>query len=34
MGKTIYFLDTLSFSPWAILATWLHLGALKKLHEK
>jgi hypothetical protein len=27
MGKTKYFLRTLPFSPWAILATWLHVGA-------
>jgi hypothetical protein len=34
MDKTIYFFGTLTFSPSAILATWLHLGAPKKLHEK
>jgi hypothetical protein len=27
MGKTNYFLKTLPFSPWAVLATWLHVGA-------
>jgi hypothetical protein len=27
MGKTNYFLRTLPFSPWAVSATWLHLGA-------
>jgi hypothetical protein len=27
MGKKNYFLRTLPFSPWAILATWLHVGA-------
>jgi hypothetical protein len=27
MGKTNYFLRTLPFSPWAVLATWLHVGA-------
>jgi hypothetical protein len=27
MGKTNYFLRTLPFSPWAISATWLHVGA-------
>jgi hypothetical protein len=27
MGKTNYFLRTLPFSPWAVLATWLHAGA-------
>jgi hypothetical protein len=26
-GQTIYFLRTLPFSPWAVLATWLHVGA-------
>jgi hypothetical protein len=27
MSKTNYFLRTLPFSPWAISATWLHVGA-------
>jgi hypothetical protein len=27
MGKTKYFLRTLPFSPWAVSATWLHVGA-------
>jgi hypothetical protein len=27
MGKTNYVLRTLPFSPWAVLATWLHVGA-------
>jgi hypothetical protein len=27
MGKTNYFLRTLTFSPWAVSATWLHAGA-------
>ena len=27
MGKTNYFLRTLPFSPWALSATWLHVGA-------
>jgi hypothetical protein len=27
MGKTNYFLRTLPFSPWAVSATWLHVGA-------
>jgi hypothetical protein len=26
-GKTNYFLRTLPFSPWAVSATWLHVGA-------
>jgi hypothetical protein len=25
--KTNYFLRTLPFSPWAVSATWLHVGA-------
>jgi hypothetical protein len=24
----------LPFSPWAVLATWLHVEALQKIHEK
>jgi hypothetical protein len=27
MGKTNNFLRTLPFSPWAVSATWLHVGA-------
>jgi hypothetical protein len=27
MGKTNFFLSTLSFSPWAVLVTWLHVGS-------
>jgi hypothetical protein len=27
MGKTNYFLRTLPISPWAVSATWLHVGA-------
>jgi hypothetical protein len=27
MGKINYFLRTLPFSPWAVSATWLHVGA-------
>jgi hypothetical protein len=34
MGKTKYFLSTLPFSPWAVLATWLHVGAPQKIQEK
>jgi hypothetical protein len=34
MGKTNFFLNTLPFSPWAISATWLHVGAPLKIHEK
>jgi hypothetical protein len=31
MGKTKFFLSTLPYSLWAILATLLHVGAPKKL---
>jgi hypothetical protein len=34
MYKTSYFLRTLPFSPWAVSATWLHVGAPQKIHEK
>jgi hypothetical protein len=34
MDKTNFFLSTLPFSPWAILATWLHIGAPQKIQEK
>jgi hypothetical protein len=34
MGKTNFFLGTLPFSPWAVLATRLHVGAPQKIHEK
>jgi hypothetical protein len=34
MGKTNFFLSTLSFSPWAVLATWLYGGAPQKIQEK
>jgi hypothetical protein len=27
MGKKNFFLSTLPFSPWAVLATWLQVGA-------
>jgi hypothetical protein len=27
MGKTNFFLRILPFNPWAISATWLHVGA-------
>jgi hypothetical protein len=32
--KTNFFLSTLSFNPWAILAIWLHVGAPQKIQEK
>jgi hypothetical protein len=34
MGKTNFFLSTLPFNPWAVLATWLHVGAPQKIQEK
>jgi hypothetical protein len=34
MHKTKFFLSTVPFSPWAVLATWLHVGAPHKIHEK
>jgi hypothetical protein len=34
MSKTNFFLSTLPFSPWAILAAWLHVGAPQKIKEK
>jgi hypothetical protein len=34
MGKTNFCLSTLSFSPRAFLATWLHVGAPQKIQEK
>jgi hypothetical protein len=33
MDKKIYFLSTLPFSPWAVSATWLHVGALRKYRK-
>jgi hypothetical protein len=29
MSKTNFFLNTLPFNPWAVLATWLYVGKLK-----
>jgi hypothetical protein len=34
MDKTKQKISTMSFSPWAILATWLHVGAPHKIQEK
>jgi hypothetical protein len=31
MGKTNFFLSTLPFNPWAISATWMHVGAPQKI---
>jgi hypothetical protein len=33
MGKTKKNLSTLPFSPWVVLATWLHVGAPQKIQE-
>jgi hypothetical protein len=30
IGKTNFFFRTLPCSPWAVLATWLHVGAPQK----
>jgi hypothetical protein len=34
MDKTNFFSRTLPFSPWAVSATWLHVGAPQKIQEK
>jgi hypothetical protein len=34
MGKTNFFLSTLPFSPWAVLATWMYVGAPTKIQKK
>jgi hypothetical protein len=34
MGKTNFFLSTLPFNPWAVLATWLHVGAPQNIYRK
>jgi hypothetical protein len=34
MDKTNFFFSTLSFNPWAVLATWLYIGAPQKMEEK
>jgi hypothetical protein len=34
LGKTNFFLSTSPFSPWAVSATWLYVGAPQKIHEK
>jgi endonuclease V-like protein UPF0215 family len=31
MGKTNFIFSTLPFSPWAVLAKWLHVGAPQKI---
>jgi hypothetical protein len=32
-SKTNFFFTTMPFSFWAVLATWLHVGAPRKIHE-
>jgi hypothetical protein len=34
MDETNLFFGTLPFSPWAVLAKWLHLETPQKLQEK
>jgi hypothetical protein len=34
MSKTNFFFSTLPFNPWAVSATWLHVGAPQKIQEK
>jgi hypothetical protein len=31
MGKKKFFFSTLPFSPWAVSATWLHVGVPQKI---
>jgi hypothetical protein len=33
-GQTNFFFSILLFSPWAVSATWLHVGAPHKIQEK
>jgi hypothetical protein len=32
-GKRNFFHSTMPFSPWAVLATWLHVGVPQKIQE-
>jgi hypothetical protein len=34
MGKPKFFIITISFNPWVVLATWLHVGAPQEIQEK
>jgi hypothetical protein len=34
MGKTNFFFSTVPFSPWAVLATWLHVGVPLEYTQK
>ena len=31
MGKSNFFLSTMYFSHWVVLATWLHVGSHQKI---
>jgi hypothetical protein len=33
MYKASFFFGTMSFNSWALLVTWLHIGAPQKIHE-
>jgi hypothetical protein len=33
MDKLNFFFSTMPFSLWAVLATWLHIGAPQKIQE-
>jgi hypothetical protein len=33
MDKINFFFSTMPFSPWAVLATWLHVGAPHKIRR-
>jgi hypothetical protein len=33
MGETNFFLSTMPLSPWAVLATWLHVGTPQKIQK-
>jgi hypothetical protein len=34
MGKKNFFFGTLTFSHWAVVTMWLHVGAPQKMQEK
>jgi hypothetical protein len=33
-GQNKLLFSTMPFNPWAVLATWLHVGAPQKIQEK
>ena len=33
MGKTNFYFSTLPFSPWVVLATWLHVRTPVRIQE-